>query len=886
MSQSPHRRRPFWYLRRRRDSVVAEVDEELNLHLQLRIEELEARGLAPNAARREALRQFGDLEATRRYCRDQDEAKEQGMQRSLLLADLAQDFRICLRGLLRAPLMTIAIVATVGLGIGATTAIFGAVDAALLRPLPYAEPDRLVRLYTDTFPFKFRFSLADYFALRDQQTHFEKVAAYTERSVSYTGGNAAEMLRGRVVSWTYFSLLGIRPSLGRDFTESDGRPGDPPAVIVSHGFWEQRLGSRTDAIGQPIRLDGSNYTVAGVLPPAVGPLEQRQDFFIAAQWTIPPRKGPFLYTVVGRLRNGADWSAAEAELREINRRIFPLWKASYQDDRATWSMTRLKEFIVGDVGTIAGLALAAVGLVWLIACANASSLLIARVTSRRQELAVRAALGASRARVVRYLLVESALLAIGSVMLGTAVAWVGMNLLREIGANYFPRMQEIAFDAPVIWLLVALTVISGLMFGLIPALQGSGGSVGESLRSTGRTSTGNVATRRVRRVLVGGQFAVATPLLIVAGLLLSSLNELRKVELGFDTRNVLTGSVRLPAELYKERSRIASFWQELNRRLGELPGVSAVAFADGRPPQGVGNVNNFDLEEFPTPPGQSQPATPWIAVTPGYFNALGLRLLQGRLLEESDALRENLEAVVVDEPWARRFFPNGDAIGKRFREGGCTTCPWISVVGVVSRVKYMGLDAPDEGTVYAPLTRNSLARFIVLRTNADPATTVGEARQAVRALDPSAPLSNIATVDELVAQSLERPQSLSLLIAGFAAVALLLSVIGIYGVMAYYVQQHLKDISIRLALGGSAPEVLRLIVGQGMKVVITGVIAGLTAAMLFTRFMTSLLFGVAPTDVSTFAAVSGVLLLVALIACLVPAVRATMLQPAVVLRSE
>jgi putative ABC transport system permease protein len=886
MARSHYRRRPFWYLSRSREAVGSEVDEELNLHLQMRIEELQARGLAPDAARREALRQFGDLEATRRYCRDQDEAKEQDMQRSLMLVDMAQDFRISLRALLRAPLMTVSIVATVGLGIGATTAIFSAVDAALLRPLPYAAPDRLVRLYTDSPPFKFRFSLADYFALRNQQTQFDKVAAYTERSVSYATGNTAEMLRGRVVSSTYFSLLGIRPALGRDFTEADGRPGDPPTVIVSHGFWQQRLGSRTDAIGQPIRLDGSSYTVAGVLPAGVGPLEQRQDCFIAAQWTTPPRKGPFSYTVVGRLRNGADWSAAEAELREINRRIFPLWKASYQDDRATWSMTSLKDFVVGDVGTIAGLALAAVGLVWVIASANASSLLIARVTSRRQELAVRAALGASRGRVVRYLLVESAVLAFGAVALGAVVAWAGMNLLRTVGANYFPRMQEVAFNAPVIWLLVVLTVVSGLMFGLIPALHGSGGSLGESLRSTGRTTTGNVATRRMRRVLVGAQFAISTPLLIAAGLLLSSLNELKQVELGFDTRNVLTGSMRLPAELYKERSQIAAFWQELERRLGELPGVTGVAFADGRPPQGVGNVNNFDLEDAPTPPGQSQPATPWVAVTPKYFSVLGLKPLQGRLLGDSDALRPNLESVVVDEPWAKRFFPNGDVIGKRFREGGCTTCPWTTVVGVVSRVKYVGLDAPDEGTVYSPLTPYSLARFIVIRTQADPATTMGEARQVVRALDPSAPLSNTATVDELVAQSLEQPQSLSLLIAGFAVVALLLSVIGIYGVMAYYVQLHLKDISIRLALGGSAPKMLRLVVGQGMRVVIIGVLVGLATAWLSTRFMTSLLFDVAAVDVSTFAAVSAIMLGVALIACVVPASRAATVQPASVLRSE
>ena len=885
MTGSPQRSRAFWYLRRRRGVVASEIDEELNVHLQLRIEELEARGVPSDLARRQALRQFGDLEATRRYCRVQDEAKEQGMQRRLMLADLTQDLRICLRGLLRAPVMTLAIVATVGLGIGATAAIFSAVDAALLRPLPYADPDRLVRLYTDTPPFKFRFSLADYFALRDQQTHFEKIAAYTDRAMSYSGGDNAELLRGRIVSWSYFSLLGIQPVLGRDFIELDGGPGQPQTVIASHGFWQQRLGSRADAIGRPIRLDGSEYALVGVLPPTGGPLEQGQDLFVAAQWTTPPRKGPFLYTVIGRLRNGANRSAAESELREINRRIFPIWRESYQDDRATWTMVSLKEFVVGDIRPVAGLALAAVALVWLIACANASNLLIARVTSRRQELAVRAALGASRGRVMRYLLTECALLAIGSVLLGTLLAWGGMELLRDVGANYFPRMHEIAFDSSVIGLLAGLTIASGLMFGLIPALHGAGGPVGESLRSIGRTATASIAARRLRRLLVGGQFAVATPLLIVAGLLLASLNELKKVDLGFDSRNLLTGSVRLPAALYPKPPQIATFWQELRRRLERISGIEGVAFADGRPPRGVGNINNFDLEDFPTPPGQSQPATPWVAVSPEYFQLLGLTLIEGRFLDERDAQRENLETVVVDRAWARRFFPNRSAVGRRFRGGGCTECPWTTVVGVVSTVKYVGLDAPDEGTVYAPLA-GSLSRFIVLRTLADPAMIVSQVRQAVRSLEASAPLSNIATVDELVTESLEQPQSLSMLIAGFALVALLLSVVGIYGVMAYYVQQHLKDISIRLALGGSAREVLRLIVGQGMKVVMIGVVIGVVIAFLVTRFLTSLLFGVAAADVLTFAAVSAMMLTVALIACLLPAWRATTLQPATVLRSE
>jgi putative ABC transport system permease protein len=687
------------------------------------------------------------------------------------------------------------------------------------------------------------------------------------------------------VTWTYFRLLGIAPAIGRDFTEQDGRPGNPRAVVVSQGFWERRLGNRADVIGKPIRLDGADYIVAGILPSQAGPFERRQDFFIAAQWSTPRRKGPFFITALGRLPKDADRAAAASELHAINRRIFPLWKSSYQDDRATWNLMDLQEFVVGDTHTIAGVALAAVALAWLIATANAANLLVARVTSRRRELAVRAALGASRGRVVRYLLAESALLAVGAAGVGFALAWAGVSLLHTAGATYFPRTQEIALEGAVLWVLAAVTIASGVLFGLVPALHGTSGPVDESLRSMGRSATGSRAVRRLRRALVASQFAIATPLLVVAGLLLVSLNELRHVDLGFDTRNVLTGAIQLPAAQYREEARVTVFWDELKRRVEALPGVSAVAFADGRPPDDVGNFNNFDLEDRPTPSGQSQPVTPWVAVTPEYFRVLGLPLLQGRLLEERDARTENLEAILVDRAWANRFFPNESAVGKRLREGGCTQCPWTVVVGVVSEVKYAGLDKPDEGTVYWPLGP-SQSRYIVARTATDPQAVLPAVRQVVRDIDPTLPFSDSATMEEMVARSLEQPRSLSLLVAGFAIVALLLSTVGIYGVMAYYVQQHAKDISIRLALGGSPRDVLRLVVGQGMTVVATGVFVGIGVAFVATRLMSTLLFGVGATDAATFAAASAFLLTIALVACVIPAKRATGLQPATVLRNE
>jgi putative ABC transport system permease protein len=878
--------RPFWYLRRR--TVKADVDEEIRLHLDMRVDELVAGGMTRDEARRAALRQFGDLEATREYCRRQDEEKENEMQRTLWFQDFTQDLRIGARSLLRAPVLTLTIVVTVGLGLGATAAIFSAVSAALLRPLPYAEPANLVRIYTDTPPFKFRFSAADYLAFTDQQTRFERHATFTDRNVSYINVDTAELLRTRVVSWGFFSTLGISPALGRDFTEQDGRVGSPQVALASHAFWQQRLGGRGDAVGRTILLDGAEFIVVGVMPEAAGPLERRFDLFLIQQFTPPRRKGPFLYSVIARLPGGSDRAIAASELHAINRALFPIWKSSYQDDRSTWRMEDLKTSLVGDVGTLAGLALAAVALVWLIACANASNLLIARVTSRRQELAVRAALGASRGRVLRYLFAESTLLASAAVALGIGVAWAGMQLLQTQGAAYFPRTQEIRFDAPMMWLIAALAVTSAMIFGLVPALNATGGSVDAALRS-GRTIAGGAGVRRLRRALVAAQFAIATPLLIIAALLLTSLERLRQVDVGVDAEHVLTGSIRLPGAQYTDNDRVVAFWDRLRTRVEALPGVAAVAFSTGLPPNTAGQHNNFDLEQYPTRPGQSQPVTPWLAVSPEYVRTLGLQLLEGRLLDERDARlqadQQALRQVMVDSAWARRFFPNESALGKRFRSGGCTDCPWTTVVGVVSDVKYDGISQPNAGTVYTPLMP-SPALFLVVKTHGDPLAIAPALQQLIREVEPAAPLSNVAAMPSLFEQSLGRPQSLSMLVTSFAAVALLLSVIGIYGVMGYYVQQHLKEISIRMALGGSQRDVARLVVGQGMTVVVAGTIAGLAIAFATTRLMSSLLFNVGATDPMAYVIAATVLLGVAALACAVPAFRAMRLQPAAVLRNE
>jgi putative ABC transport system permease protein len=790
-----------------------------------------------------------------------------------------------LRALARSPIVAAAILASVGLGIGATATVFSAVNAALLRPLPYAEPDRLVRIYTDAPPNRFPLSVADYRALGAQQTTFEQIGAYASNASTFSDGVSSERVKGRSVSSDYFALLGIHPALGRLFVSGDGRQGGPRLVVVSHAFWERWCGGRENAIGTALRFDGLDYTLVGVLPKDAGPLEEGQDFFFPAEWPAPPRKGPFFLAVIGRLPKGGDRNAAVNELHGINRRIFPIWRSSYQDDRATWGMVDLKTWIVGDVRVTAGVALACVALVWLIACANASNLLIARVATRRRELAVRAALGASRARNVRHLLLESSLLAGSAATLGIGLAWAGVSLLRDHGAAYFPRMAEVRLDTTTLWLIAALALSSVALFGIVPAVQGSSASIDDALRAEGRTATGSAGVRRLRRALVGAQFAIATPLLVIAALLLVSLARLGRVDLGIDTHDIVTAQLTETTSGHADPAKVTAFWDEMQRRIADVPGVAGVAFTDGRPPADVNNFNNFDLEDAPTPPGHSQPVVPWLAVTPSYFRVAGVSLVEGRLLDDRDSLPSTPPVILVDQAWAARFYPHQSAVGRRLRQGGCTTCPLTTVVGVVTTVKYAGLDKPDEGTVYQPMGPRT-TRMVIIRTNGDPASVMASIRDRIRAFDPGVPLYSVATMDELVDRALDRPRSLSALIGGLAVSALVLSIIGIYGVMAYHVQQHTKEIGIRMALGGTARDVLGLVLGQGMSIVAIGVVIGLGGALALARLAATLLFGVSAADPIAIGGVCALLLTTALLACLVPALRAVSIPPAAVLRND
>jgi putative ABC transport system permease protein len=800
---------------------------------------------------------------------------------------LWRDVQHSAKSLLRTPGLTLTIVLTVGIALGATAAMASLTRAVLIDPLPYRAPEELVSIYTDYPPYRSPFSVVDYRALEQQQTSFERIAGSARTSVVFSNDALAEQVSGKNVTWSYFSLLGIAPLHGRVFDQLDDEPGRL-RVVLGHAFWTERFAADPAAVGRAIVLDGVPHTIVGILPPHAGPLERGVALFTAAHWPTPQRKGPFFVSALGRLKPGVSAEAAGEELRTINRRLFPIWQSSYQDSRATWGLLNLKARIVGTIGPTLYFVLAAVACVLLIACANAVNLLVARTMHRGRELAVRSALGASRRRLLQHVLSESGVLAIGAAIVGLSVAAGAIQLLSVAGVDYIPRVTELRLSGPVLGWLMVLTAASAALLGLVPAFQSSRLRLDMTLRSGGRSATDGRAARRLRRVLVAVEFAIATPLIVAAALLASSLDNLRRVDVGVDSPRLLTAAISLPEAPYADEGVANAFWERAEASVRTLPGVEAVGFADGRPPADVSNSNNFDLEDDPTPPGQSQPQSAWLNVGPTYFPTMGLALARGRLLDERDALADAGSVVVVDRAWASRFFPNAEPIGRRFREGGCTQCEWTTVVGMVGTVKYFGLDSPDPGTIYSPLGPRNRERFVVIRTAADrdPTALVPGLRQRVRELDPALAVANVATVSALVSEALEAPRYLSVLTGTFAISALVLSLLGIYGVMSYFVQQQARDIGIRLALGGEPSRIRRMVVRQGLTVVVAGVVIGIGGALVGARLMATLLFGVGPTDVRTLIAVPGALVIVALVACLLPARRAAAVDPATVLRES
>ncbi|MEO5820451.1 MAG: ABC transporter permease [Vicinamibacteraceae bacterium] len=793
---------------------------------------------------------------------------------------LWSDVRHTLRSLFRVPALSATIVLTVGTALGATVAAIVLTRAVLVNPLPYADADRLQWVYTDNPPYRFSLSVVDYRALEADHPAFSAVAAFQRTQVAVSDGDVSERVTARTVTGSYFPLLGQKPYVGRLFDASDDAR-DDRVVVLTYGYWARRFGSDPTVLGRSMTIDGARATVVGVLERTSGPLEHDVALFSAARWPTPTRKGPFFTTVLGRLRPDMSADVAQQTLRATNARLFPIWRSSYQDEKATWGLVDLRARVIGEVGSTLIFLLAAVACVLLIACANAVNLLIARSLQRGRELAIRGALGASTGRLLQYVLVEASLLTVGAALIGLGVAAFVLQLVGAYGGDYIPRIDEVRFSATAVAWLAGLAVASGVVMGIVPAWYGARLRMDQALRGGGRSSTDGPTPRRIQRALVAAEFALATPLLVAGALILASLDRLSHVPVGIDTSHLLTASVSLPRARYPQETSREAFWKRALERLAALPGVQSVALSDGRPPSESSQQNNFDLEDRPTPAGQHQPVSTWVGVSTGFFTATGLALERGRLLDER-SLQDDV--VVVDRAWARRFFPGEEVLGRRFRGGGCTTCPWTTVVGVVGDVRWTGLDASGPlGTVYYPFVDLSTG-FVLVRTAGDPLALHLAVRQAVKALDPGLALSDVATGDELMAEALATPRYLTILIGMFAGTALILSLVGIYGVMAYFVQQHTLEIGIRLAIGGNPGQVRRLVVWHGVRLVVAGVVVGTGAAVLATRLMSNVLFGVSATDLRVIVGVPAALLVAAVAACLIPAQRAAALDPAEILR--
>jgi putative ABC transport system permease protein len=802
---------------------------------------------------------------------------------------LLQDIRYSIRVLLKNPGFTAVALLTLTLGIGANSAIFSVVNAVLLRPLPYEESERLVFI-SERSPVLEGMSIAypNYLDWREQNAVFDNIGVYRRVSFNLTGSGEPERLSGGEVSAELFGALRAKPVLGRVLLAEDDRPGAAPVVVLGYGLWQRRFGKSADVIGQAVTLNSKAHTVVGVMPPDFR-FPSGVDIWVPVGLNADnPSWGrgnhPGLYAVA-RLRSGVSVAQARSEMDTIAARLEQQYPQSNTGNRVT--VTPLFNRITGDVRPALLVLLAAVGFVLLIACANVANLLLARAAARQKEIAVRMALGATRGRLVRQLLTESVMLSAAGGAVGLLLAVWGVDLLVAISPNNIPRFAEIKLDNHVLGFTAAISLLTGVLFGLAPALHASKLNLNEMLKEGGRSATAGFRRQRVRSLLVVSEVAIALVLLISAGLLIKSFMRLQQVDLGFNPDGVLTAAVPLPRTKYLEPTKRIAFYESLFARIAALPGVEAVGAVDELPTEG-GSQTYFIVEDRPIPPREEIPLTEYSLVSTGYFKAMGLRLLKGREFDARDA-RDAPFVCIIDEKFAEQYWPGQDPIGKRLKYGGADPAnPWTTVVGLVANVRYQGPDQESPRVqLFLPYTQSTfLGAALVIRTAGDPKDMAAAVRGEVLGMDPDLPVYAIRTMNEVLKESVASRRLYMTLLGIFAGVAMILAAIGLYGVMAYSVTQRTHEIGIRMALGAKAGDVLRLVVGQGMALALAGVGIGLVAAFALTRLLSSLLFAVSATDPYTFAIISLILAGVALGATFIPAHRATRVDPMVALHYE
>jgi putative ABC transport system permease protein len=794
------------------------------------------------------------------------------------MGTLLRDVRYGLRILWKNPGFTVISVLTLALGIGANTAIFSVVNALLLQPLPVKQADRLMTVW-DTQPGDLRApaSYPEYLDWKERIKTFQELGTFFDTAPSLTGQGEPEQLQAVRVSSGLFPLLGLVPSKGRNFTSEEEKPGAERVAMISEALWKRRFGQRPAVLGTKIVLGGEPHTVVGILP-SLHSLGERPDVAVPLRLdTERAPRGLHFLRVVGRLRPGTDLSQARAELESAARQM-----ATDGLSRHGIEIVPLQESMVGETRPALLVLLGAVGFVLLIACANATNLLLARAASRRKEIAIRLAVGASRIRLVRQLLTETLILSVLGGGLGLLVAWWGVDLLVSAGPQ-LPRLEEIRIDGFVLAFTAGISLLTGILFGLAPALQSSSTEFQESLKEGGRQSGGGSARLRLRNLLVVSEVALSLVLLIGAGLLIRSFERVLGDKRGFDASRVLAVDLFLSPAYWEPPKQIA-FFSELLSRVESLPGVEAVGVVSHLP-LGGNNTNSGMKIEGRTWPEDETPLADDRLVSPGYFRALRIPILKGRAFTEQD--REGSPRVaIINESLARRFFPNEDPIGKRI-DMNWKSSGWQEIVGVVSDVKHDGLDLPSLPAIYVPfLQASDSGMTLVVRSAGDPLGLVQAVRDEVRQVDRNQPLARVRTMEDVIAESVAPRRFSMSLLSGFAMLALFLAAIGIYGVIAYSVTQRTHEIGIRMALGAGHGDVLRLVVGQGLKPVGMGVALGLIAAWPLTRLLSGLLFQVSATDPWTFAGIPLLLAGVALCACYLPARRAARVDPLTALRFE
>ena len=806
---------------------------------------------------------------------------------------MLKDLRYGFRSLLKRPGLTVVALVTLGLGIGVSTAIFSAVDSVLLRPLPLKEPARLVAVWEHTPSLGIaqnHMSPANFFDLRKENQVFEGVGAFSELSTNLTGGGEPERLEGQLVTANVFNLLGVQPALGRTFSPEEDQLGHEQVVVLSDALWQRRFNRDPEIINRSITLNSKSFVVVGVMPRGFFFPVREAELWLP--WAMEPEqasgRGDHYLRVMARLKPGVTIERANAETEAFAARLAVDYPRT--NEGLGILVRSFHQDYVGDLRLPILILFAAVGVVLLIVCANVANLLLAQATTRRREVAIRMALGARRWTIARQFLSESLLLAAGGGLLGALAAVWGVEALAKLLPESLSKLQAITVDARVLFFTLALIVVTEIAFGIAPALHAAGANPGESLSETSRDLAGGVSGRRARRLLVVSEVALAVVLLVGAGLLIRSFQRLRQVDLGFKTNNLLTMRMDLPMPKYQKPGARAAFYSEVLRRVEEVPGVDSAGMISFLPLSTSGMKFGFSVEGRAMPGDMNLPFALYRAISPDYFRATGIALQRGRSFDPQDS-PDSPAVVVVNRRLAEHFWPGEEAVGKRLKVGPVDSPnPWATVVGVVGDVRQTGFYGDQQFELYAPSAqerRSWLApRDLVVRTSGDPVSITGAVRQAVWAVDKDQPVSNVRTMDQVFAAAIARERFQMLLLALFAGLALVLACVGLYGVISYAVAQRTHEIGVRMALGAQRSDVLRLVIREGMLLTLAGLVLGTGGALAVTRVMAELLYGVTATDAITFISVGALLLFVALLACYLPARRATKVDPLVALRYE